>query len=175
MEDVPLLTRRARGVANILYAHGHTGADWKGPLIKKRQPGTYSDQVCTRTGAVTRVLCIFLFFFPGLWSMFDFFSILGRFRQRHARKGTTRQAPGRPQLRLEAMEDRSLPSTVNVFALPAVNGVVPQIDQIVTLGSNLYFSTHSGEICRITTTAQTTENFALGGTDLATGPDGNLW
>ena len=108
--------------------------------------------------------------------MFSFRRILGGLRGRDRRQGTSPRKPARPRLVLEALDDRSLPSATNVFTLPpAANGSAILVEQIVRLGSNLYFTTGNDDIGRITTSGQITLNFAPGGTDLAVGADGNLW
>jgi streptogramin lyase len=88
--------------------------------------------------------------------------------------GKAPRKPTRPRLALEALEDRSLPSTTKVFTLPIAQNIAAE--RIQTLGGNLFVTTQNGgEIERITPTGQITPNFAVGGADLAVGADGNLW
>ena len=87
---------------------------------------------------------------------------------------SAQRKPARPRLALEALEERSLLSTTNVFTLPIAQNLAAE--RIQTLGGNLFVTTQNGgEIERITPTGQITPNFAIGGTDLAVGADGNLY
>jgi virginiamycin B lyase len=90
------------------------------------------------------------------------------------RRATSRPKPTRPRLALEALEDRTLPSTTNVFTLPIAPN--EQTGRILSLDGNLYYTTPNlNEIGRITPTGQVTQDFAPGGSDLAVGADGNLY
>jgi streptogramin lyase len=102
---------------------------------------------------------------------FHFASRLLRANARRKAKPIVKAA--RPRLVLETLEDRCLPSTTNVFALPTASNIAAE--RIQTLDGNLFFTTSPGEIGRITPTGQITPNFAPGGNDLAVGADGNLY
>jgi streptogramin lyase len=97
----------------------------------------------------------------------------GFLRRRGGRKGKPARTAARPRLALEALEDRSLPSTTNVFTLPIAPNIAAE--RIQALDGNLFFTTAPGEIGRITPTGRVTPIFAVGGHDLAVGADGNLY
>ncbi len=107
--------------------------------------------------------------------MFRIRHILDVLRGSGQRKGRPARKPAGLRLALEALEDRTVLSTTNMFTLPTASNI--PAERIQTLGGDLFSTTQNngGDIERITPTGQITAGFAPGGPDLAVGTDGNLY